>query len=82
MFLIVERNWPILLSPGDDAVEENVEQSSLDFSGKTELHITEETDDDVGGHTPNTHNMEDLFTKIHRYANKHTFIWKPVKNCI
>ncbi|KAM9400677.1 NHS-like protein 2 [Salvelinus alpinus] len=58
------------IGTGDDAVEENFEQSSLDFSGKTELHITEETDDDVGGHTPNTHNMEDLFTKIHRSKRK------------
>ncbi|XP_064787214.1 NHS-like protein 2 isoform X2 [Oncorhynchus masou masou] len=55
---------------GDDSVEENVEQSSLDVRGKTELHITEETDDDVGGHTPSTHNVEDLFTKIHRSKRK------------
>ncbi|XP_045075463.1 NHS-like protein 2 [Coregonus clupeaformis] len=58
------------IGTGDDAVEESVEQNSLDISGKTELHITEETDDDVGGHTPNTHNMEDLFTKIHRSKRK------------
>nr|XP_046174453.1 NHS-like protein 2 isoform X1 [Oncorhynchus gorbuscha] len=58
------------IGTGDDSVEENVEHSSLDFSGKTDLHITEETDDDVGGHTPSTHNMEDLFTKIHRSKRK------------
>ncbi len=34
---------------------------------KTELHITEETDDDVFVHTPTSHTTEDLFTIIHRY---------------
>lgn len=35
---------------------------------KTELHISEETDDDVFVHTPTTtHTTEDLFTIIHRY---------------
>lgn len=37
---------------------------------KTELHITEETDDDVPVHTPTTHTTEDLFTIIHR-SEKH-----------
>ncbi|XP_026792058.1 NHS-like protein 2 isoform X2 [Pangasianodon hypophthalmus] len=37
---------------------------------KTELHITEETDDDVLVHTPTTHTTEDLFTIIHRSKRK------------
>ncbi|XP_051982991.1 NHS-like protein 2 isoform X1 [Xyrauchen texanus] len=37
---------------------------------KTELHITEETDDDVFVHTPTTHTTEDLFTIIHRSKRK------------
>lgn len=45
---------------------------------KTELHITEETDDDVLVHTPTTHTTEDLFTIIHR-SYKHWFI--IVKAC-
>lgn len=36
----------------------------------TELHITEETDDGVAGHTPTTHTTEDLFTIIHRSKRK------------
>lgn len=40
---------------------------------KTELHITEETDDDVLVHTPTTHTTEDLFTIIHR-SHKYWFI--------
>ncbi|XP_042154130.1 NHS-like protein 2 [Oncorhynchus tshawytscha] len=52
----------------DDA--ESVEESSSVVSDKTELHITEEMDDDVRGHTPTTHTTEDLFTKIHRSKRK------------
>ncbi|XP_072543653.1 NHS-like protein 2 isoform X3 [Salminus brasiliensis] len=48
-------------------------EAALDNSGasdKTELHITEETDDDVFVHTPTTHTTEDLFTIIHRSKRK------------
>uniref|UniRef100_A0A8C8FU48 NHS-like protein 2 n=1 Tax=Oncorhynchus tshawytscha TaxID=74940 RepID=A0A8C8FU48_ONCTS len=48
----------------------SVEESSSVVSDKTELHITEEMDDDVRGHTPTTHTTEDLFTKIHRSKRK------------
>ncbi|TRY54596.1 hypothetical protein DNTS_001593 [Danionella cerebrum] len=37
---------------------------------KTELHITEETEDDVFANTPTTHTTEDLFTIIHRSKRK------------
>ncbi|KAK7176056.1 hypothetical protein R3I93_000348 [Phoxinus phoxinus] len=48
-----------------EILEEN--NSAVD---KTELHITEETDDDVSGHTSTTHTTEDLFTIIHRSKRK------------
>lgn len=35
-------------------------------SDKNELHITEETEDDVFAHTATPHTTEDLFTIIHR----------------
>ncbi|XP_046707708.1 NHS-like protein 2 isoform X1 [Silurus meridionalis] len=44
------------------------ENSSI--KDKTELHITEETDDDVLVNTPTTHTTEDLFTIIHRSKRK------------
>ncbi|XP_067293478.1 NHS-like protein 2 isoform X2 [Pseudorasbora parva] len=51
--------------PETEILEEN--NSAVD---KTELHITEETDDDVFVHTPTTHTTEDLFTIIHRSKRK------------
>lgn len=42
-------------------------EESSSVKDKTELHITEETDDDVPVHTPTTHTTEDLFTIIHRF---------------
>ncbi|XP_056156827.1 NHS-like protein 2 [Lampris incognitus] len=50
----------------DDAVEESPSATGE----RTELHIAEETDDDVSAHTPTTHTTEDLFTIIHRSKRK------------
>lgn len=52
--------------------EASLEENSS-VKDKPELHITEETDDDVLVHTPTTHTTEDLFTIIHR-SFKHWFI--------
>lgn len=41
-------------------------EENCDASDKMELHICEETDDDVLVQTPTTHTTEDLFTIIHR----------------
>ncbi|TSL41018.1 NHS-like protein 2 [Bagarius yarrelli] len=49
--------------------EASLEENSS-VKDKTELHITEETDDDVLTHTPTTHTTEDLFTIIHRSKRK------------
>ncbi|XP_009301725.1 NHS-like protein 2 isoform X2 [Danio rerio] len=48
-----------------EILEENI--SAVD---KTELHITEETEDEVFVNTPTTHTTEDLFTIIHRSKRK------------
>ncbi|XP_068164068.1 NHS-like protein 2 isoform X2 [Antennarius striatus] len=42
----------------------------LTANEKTELHITEETEDDLLASTPATHTTEDLFTIIHRSKRK------------
>ncbi|KAK2860365.1 hypothetical protein Q7C36_004531 [Tachysurus vachellii] len=49
--------------------EASLEENSS-VTDKQELHITEETDDDVPVHTPTTHRTEDLFTIIHRSKRK------------
>ncbi|XP_058250153.1 NHS-like protein 2 isoform X2 [Hemibagrus wyckioides] len=49
--------------------EASLEENSS-VKDKPELHITEETDDDVLVHTPTTHTTEDLFTIIHRSKRK------------
>ncbi|KAM9500980.1 NHS-like protein 2 isoform 6-T6 [Clarias gariepinus] len=49
--------------------EASLEENSS-IKDKTELHISEETDDDVLVHTPTTHTTEDLFTIIHRSKRK------------
>ncbi|XP_010899100.2 NHS-like protein 2 isoform X2 [Esox lucius] len=59
----------VITETGDEVMFESV-AGNLDVGGKTELHITEETDYDVGEHTPTTHTTEDLFTKIHRSKRK------------
>ncbi|XP_066536828.1 NHS-like protein 2 isoform X2 [Hoplias malabaricus] len=53
----------------DIVTETPLEENSC-ASDKTELHITEETEDDVFVHTPTTHTTEDLFTIIHRSKRK------------
>ncbi|XP_053537390.1 NHS-like protein 2 isoform X3 [Ictalurus punctatus] len=53
----------------DIMTEAPLEENSS-VKDKTELHITEETDDDVLVHTPTTHTTEDLFTIIHRSKRK------------
>ncbi|XP_037390449.1 NHS-like protein 2 isoform X2 [Pygocentrus nattereri] len=53
-----------------DLVKETPLEENRCASHKTELHITEETDDDVFVHTPTTHTTEDLFTIIHRSKRK------------
>ncbi|CAL8326430.1 unnamed protein product [Lota lota] len=53
-------------SPFGDEVEEHTSPANE----RTELHITEETDDGVLAHTPTTHTTEDLFTIIHRSKRK------------
>ncbi|XP_055066796.2 NHS-like protein 2 isoform X2 [Misgurnus anguillicaudatus] len=50
----------------DTEISEDID-SAVD---KSELHISEETDDDVFVHTPTTHTTEDLFTIIHRSKRK------------
>ncbi|GAA6065758.1 NHS-like protein 2 isoform X1 [Tachysurus ichikawai] len=49
--------------------EASLEENSS-VTDKQELHITEETDDDVPVHTPTTNRTEDLFTIIHRSKRK------------
>ncbi|XP_051571905.1 NHS-like protein 2 isoform X2 [Myxocyprinus asiaticus] len=60
--------------PADSVTETPTETKVLEENSsavdKTELHITEETDDDVFVHTPTTHTTEDLFTIIHRSKRK------------
>ncbi|XP_056884058.1 NHS-like protein 2 isoform X2 [Takifugu flavidus] len=45
-------------------------EDDLAVGEKTELHISEETDDDLLTSTPQTHTTEDLFTIIHRSKRK------------
>uniref|UniRef100_A0A8B9J9M4 NHS like 2 n=1 Tax=Astyanax mexicanus TaxID=7994 RepID=A0A8B9J9M4_ASTMX len=52
----------------DGVTESPVDNNST--NDKTELHISEETDDDVFVQTPTTHTTEDLFTIIHRSKRK------------
>ncbi|XP_026864511.2 NHS-like protein 2 isoform X2 [Electrophorus electricus] len=53
-----------------EAVTETSLEEHASVSDRTELHITEETDDDVFVHTSTTHTTEDLFTIIHRSKRK------------
>ncbi|XP_060778952.1 NHS-like protein 2 isoform X1 [Neoarius graeffei] len=55
--------------PTETVTETPLEENSS-VKDKTELHITEETDDGVLVHTPTTHTTEDLFTIIHRSKRK------------
>ncbi|XP_043100373.1 NHS-like protein 2 isoform X2 [Puntigrus tetrazona] len=67
---VTEREAP----PSETVTEMYAETGILEENNsavdKTELHITEETDDDVFVHTPTTHTTEDLFTIIHRSKRK------------
>uniref|UniRef100_A0A8C2CG81 NHS-like 2 n=1 Tax=Cyprinus carpio TaxID=7962 RepID=A0A8C2CG81_CYPCA len=67
---ITERVTP----PGETVTETYAETEIMEENNsavdKTELHITEETDDDVFVQTPTTHTTEDLFTIIHRSKRK------------
>ncbi|KAL2079660.1 hypothetical protein ACEWY4_025404 [Coilia grayii] len=49
--------------------ESPVERNSS-VRDKNELHISEDTEDDVFAHTPTPHTTEDLFTIIHRSKRK------------
>ncbi|XP_076843623.1 NHS-like protein 2 isoform X4 [Brachyhypopomus gauderio] len=57
-------------TPTTELVTETSLEDNSSVSDKTELHITEEADDDVFVHTPTTHTTEDLFTIIHRSKRK------------
>ncbi|XP_062850328.1 NHS-like protein 2 isoform X1 [Trichomycterus rosablanca] len=53
-----------------EVVTETPLEENCAASDKMELHISEETDDDVLVQTPSTHTTEDLFTIIHRSKRK------------
>ncbi|XP_030635075.1 NHS-like protein 2 [Chanos chanos] len=57
-------------SPTAETVADTVLEENSSVIDKTELHISEETDDDVFVHMPAPHTTEDLFTIIHRSKRK------------
>ncbi|CAM4528158.1 unnamed protein product [Leuciscus chuanchicus] len=67
---ITERETPPAETVKETYAETEILEENNSAVDKTELHITEETDDDVSGHTPTTHTTEDLFTIIHRSKRK------------
>ncbi|XP_057207578.1 NHS-like protein 2 isoform X2 [Triplophysa rosa] len=57
--------------PAETETDPEISEENSSAVDKTELHISEETDDDVFVHTPTTtHTTEDLFTIIHRSKRK------------
>ncbi|XP_050970250.1 NHS-like protein 2 isoform X3 [Labeo rohita] len=69
-YQITERETPPAETVTETYAETEILEESNSAVDKTELHITEETDDDVFVHTPTTHTTEDLFTIIHRSKRK------------
>ncbi|XP_016142698.1 NHS-like protein 2 isoform X2 [Sinocyclocheilus grahami] len=67
---ITEREAPPAETVTETYAETEILEENHSAADKTELHITEETDDDVFVHTPTTHTTEDLFTIIHRSKRK------------
>ncbi|XP_051754898.1 NHS-like protein 2 isoform X3 [Ctenopharyngodon idella] len=67
---ITERETPPAETVKETYAETEILEEHNSAVDKTELHITEETDDDVFVHTPTTHTTEDLFTIIHRSKRK------------
>ncbi|XP_048040981.1 NHS-like protein 2 isoform X2 [Megalobrama amblycephala] len=67
---ITERETPPAETVKETYAETEILEEHNSAIDKTELHITEETDDDVFVHTPTTHTTEDLFTIIHRSKRK------------
>ncbi|XP_026070872.1 NHS-like protein 2 isoform X2 [Carassius auratus] len=67
---ITERVTPPAETVTETYAETEIMEENNSADDKTELHITEETDDDVFVHTPTTHTTEDLFTIIHRSKRK------------
>lgn len=57
-------------APDAEIGPDDVEGHTSPANERTELHITEETDDGVVPLTPTTHTTEDLFTIIHRSKRK------------
>ncbi|XP_041925030.1 NHS-like protein 2 isoform X2 [Alosa sapidissima] len=76
---VVEADTPKDSTPPSDVqtlaaetvtVPESPMEANSSVGDKNELHITEETEDDVLTPTPTTHTTEDLFTIIHRSKRK------------
>lgn len=69
-YQISEREAPPAETVTETYAETEILEENNSAVDKTELHITEETDDDVFVHTPTSHTTEDLFTIIHRSKRK------------
>uniref|UniRef100_A0A8C1YAG4 NHS-like 2 n=1 Tax=Cyprinus carpio TaxID=7962 RepID=A0A8C1YAG4_CYPCA len=67
---ITEREAPPAETVTETYPETEILEENNSAADKTELHITEETDDDVFVHTATAHTTEDLFTIIHRSKRK------------